>query len=63
VLAGKYLFNGNLVAEGFERFCSATLETINGTPYYFTGEEAVGAGRDGTSIVMRPTRSNPRSRS
>jgi hypothetical protein len=49
VLAAKYLFNGS---EGFERFCSATLEKINGTPYYFTGEEAVGAGHDGSSIVM-----------
>lgn len=52
VLAGTYLFNGNLVTEGFERFCSATLETINGTPYYFTGEEAINAGHDGTSIAM-----------
>jgi hypothetical protein len=52
VLAGTYLFNGNLVTEGFERFCSATLETINGTPYYFTGEEAINTGHDGTSIVM-----------
>jgi uncharacterized protein DUF839 len=49
VLAGQYRFTG---AEGFERFCSATLETINGTPYYLTGEEAVPAGHDGSSIVM-----------
>ncbi len=49
VLSAKYVFNGS---EGFERFCSATLETINGTPYYFTGEEAVGTGHDGSSIVM-----------
>jgi hypothetical protein len=49
VLSATYLFNGS---EGFERFCSATLEVINGTPYYFTGEEAVGAGHDGSSIVM-----------
>jgi hypothetical protein len=52
VLGASYLFTGNLVTEGFERFCSATLETINGTPYYFTGEEAINAGHDGTSIVM-----------
>lgn len=52
VLGATYLFNGNLTTEGFERFCSATLETINGTPYYFTGEEAINAGHDGTSIVM-----------
>jgi hypothetical protein len=49
VLSATYLFNGS---EGFERFCSATLESINGTPYYFTGEEAVAAGHDGSSIVM-----------
>lgn len=49
VLAGTYLFNGS---EGFERFCSSTLEEINGTPWYFTGEEAVNAGHDGSSIVM-----------
>ena len=31
VLAGQYRFTG---AEGFERFCSSTLETINGTPQF-----------------------------
>jgi len=56
VLSAKYLFTGN---EGFERFCSATLEVINGTPWYFTGEEAIDgipplppAGHDGSSIAM-----------
>jgi hypothetical protein len=49
VLSATYLFNGS---EGFERFCSATLEVVNGTPYYFTGEEAINAGHDGSSIVM-----------
>jgi hypothetical protein len=49
VLAAQYRFTG---LEGFERFCSSTLEVINGTPYYFTGEEAVPAGHDGSSIVM-----------
>jgi hypothetical protein len=52
VLDATYVFNGNLVTEGFERFCSATLEVVDGTPYYFTGEEAINAGHDGTSIVM-----------
>jgi hypothetical protein len=57
VLGATYLFNGNLVTEGFERFCSSTLEVINGTPYYFTGEESIApttppSGRDGSSIVM-----------
>jgi len=49
VLSATYLFNGS---EGFERFCSATLEVVNGTPYYFTGEEAIGTTHDGSSIVM-----------
>jgi hypothetical protein len=49
VLAGQYRFTGN---EGFERFCSSTLEQINGTPYYFTGEESIPTGHDGSSIVM-----------
>jgi hypothetical protein len=51
----RILFNGNLVTEGFERFCSATFEVINGTPNYFTGEEAITTpptGHDGSSIVM-----------
>jgi hypothetical protein len=49
VIGAQYLFNGQ---EHFERFCSATLERINGTPYYLTGEEAVPVGHDGSSIVM-----------
>jgi hypothetical protein len=49
VLGAQYLFTGQ---EFFERFCSATLETIQGTPYYLTGEEAIPVGHDGSSIVM-----------
>ncbi len=49
VLAARYAFTG---LEGFERFCSATLEVIKGTPYYLTGEEAIPTGHDGSSIVM-----------
>ena len=49
VLGAQYLFTGQ---EFFERFCSATLERINGTPYYLTGEEAIPVGHDGSSIVM-----------
>jgi hypothetical protein len=56
VLSAKYVFTG---MEGFERFCSATLEMIKGTPWYFTGEEAINgippappAGHDGSSIAM-----------
>jgi hypothetical protein len=49
VLDARYLFTGQ---EFFERFCSATLEKIQGTPYYLTGEEAIPTGHDGSSIVM-----------
>jgi Bacterial protein of unknown function (DUF839) len=51
VLDATYLFDGT---EGFERFCSSTLELIRGVPYYFTGEEAIAPGpvHDGSSIVM-----------
>lgn len=49
VLDAQYVFTG---LEGFERFCSSTLETIQGTPYYLSGEEAVPVGHDGSSIVM-----------
>jgi hypothetical protein len=56
VVSATYLFTG---AEGFERFCSSTLEVIKGTPYYFTGEEAIplpgqppGPAHDGSSIIM-----------
>jgi Bacterial protein of unknown function (DUF839) len=49
VRAAQYLFTGQ---EFFERFCSATLAKIKGTPYYLTGEEAIPAGHDGSSIVM-----------
>jgi hypothetical protein len=55
---GEYLFTG---AEGFERFCSATLAILFGRPWYFTGEEAIpqanqppGPAHDGSSIVMDP---------
>jgi uncharacterized protein DUF839 len=54
----EYLFTG---AEGFERFCSATLVSIFGRPWYFTGEEAIpqpnqppSPAHDGSSIVMDP---------
>src|SRR3954454_15502327 len=49
VSTGQYLFTGQ---QFFERFCSATLARIKGTPYYLTGEEAIPTGHDGSSIVM-----------
>jgi hypothetical protein len=49
VLAGGYPFTG---LEGFTRFCSSTLEVLNGTPWYFTGEETNTSGHRGSSIAM-----------
>jgi hypothetical protein len=51
VLDAEYLFTG---LEHFERFCSATLALINGRPLYFTGEEAIATGHDGSSVVLDP---------
>jgi hypothetical protein len=51
VVDAEYLFTG---LEGFERFCSATLRIFDGRPIYFTGEEAVNAGHDGSSIALDP---------
>jgi hypothetical protein len=47
----EYLFTGQ---EGYERFCSSFLTMIHGRPMYFTGEEAINAGHDGTPIAMDP---------
>ena len=62
VRSAKYVFKGT---EGFERFCSATLEVIHGVPWYFTGEEAINgvppappAGHDGSSIAMNAKTGN-----
>jgi hypothetical protein len=55
VLAARHLLDGT---EGFLRFCSATLEQLDGVPWYFTGEEATDAGepptggRGGSSIAL-----------
>ncbi len=50
VLDASYAFTG---AEGFSRFCSATLEVLQGTPWFFTGEEDLPTlGHDGSSIAM-----------
>jgi hypothetical protein len=64
VRSAKYLLRGT-VAEGFERFCSATLQMIHGTPWYFTGEEAIDgvppappAGHDGSSIALNAKTGN-----
>jgi hypothetical protein len=50
VLAASYPFTG---AEGYARFCSATLEILNGIPMFFAGEEDIPtSGHDGSSIAM-----------
>jgi hypothetical protein len=50
VLDASYAFTG---AEGFSRFCSATLEVLQGTPWFFTGEEDLPTlGHDGSSIAL-----------
>lgn len=60
VLAGHYILNRGETKK-YARFCSSTLEVINGTPWYFTGEESTKAGnltdpaqigRGGTSIAV-----------
>ena len=55
VLAGRYLLDGS---EGFLRLCSGTLATLDGVPWYFTGEgstdqgEPPTGGRGGSSIAL-----------
>jgi hypothetical protein len=60
VYSGKYDINGT---EGYNRFCSSTLEVIEGKAWYFTGEEGTeqgalteepsdGVGHGGVSIAL-----------
>jgi hypothetical protein len=49
VTAGEYVVDGT---EGYEWFCSSTLEIIDGTPWYFTGEEGKHSDRYGMSIAI-----------
>jgi hypothetical protein len=49
VTAGGYVVDGT---EGYEWFCSSTLEFIDGTPWYLTGEEGKHSLRKGTSIAI-----------
>ena len=52
VTAARYVIDGT---ERFEDFCAATLETINGTPWFFTGEESLGSVRHGVSVAVKAT--------
>jgi hypothetical protein len=51
-ISGSYLVDGT---EGYEYFCSSTLDVIDGVPWYFTGEEWIGTRRGGTSIAIDTT--------
>jgi hypothetical protein len=49
VRGAEYFLDGT---EGYWWFCSSTLDTIRGTPWYFTGEEWIGSTKGGISIAM-----------
>ena len=49
VTAAEYVVDGT---EGYEWFCSSTLEIIDGVPWYFTGEESKHSPRLGTTIAI-----------
>jgi hypothetical protein len=45
----EYYLDGT---EGYEWFCSSTLDFIRGVPMYFTGEEWIGSPKGGIAIAM-----------
>jgi hypothetical protein len=49
VTAANYVVDGT---QAYEWFCSSTLETIDGVPWYLTGEESKHSTRNGTSIAI-----------
>lgn len=49
VTAAGYIVDGT---ENYEWLCSSTLVTIDGTPWYFTGEEGKRSVRLGTSLAV-----------
>jgi hypothetical protein len=49
VVGADYLVDGT---EGYQYFCSSTLDYVRGTPWYFTGEEWIGAPKGGISIAV-----------
>jgi hypothetical protein len=49
VLSASYPVDGT---EGFEEFCSSSLDVLGGVPWYLTGEEAPQSARHGTSIAL-----------
>jgi hypothetical protein len=49
VMSANFAVDGT---ERYEYFCSSTMETIDGVPWYFTGEEWIASPRGGTSIAI-----------
>jgi hypothetical protein len=49
VVAASYPIDGT---EGFEWFCSSTLQVLDDVPWYFTGEESKFSARQGMSIAL-----------
>jgi hypothetical protein len=49
VVAASYAIDGT---ERYEYFCSATMDTIKGVPWYFTGEEWISSPRGGMSVAI-----------
>jgi hypothetical protein len=49
VVDAGYLVDGT---EGYQYFCSSTLDFVGDTPWYFTGEEWIGAPKGGMSIAV-----------
>jgi len=52
VTAGEYAIDGT---EGYEWFCSATLTTLRGVPWYTAGEESKHSPRKGVSFAIKGT--------
>jgi hypothetical protein len=53
VVSASYAVDGT---ERYEYFCSSTLTTLDGVPWYFTGEEWFASPRGGTSIAINALR-------
>jgi hypothetical protein len=49
VVSASYAVDGT---ERYEYFCSSTMDVIDGTPWYFTGEEWFASPRGGMSIAI-----------
>jgi len=55
IQAASYVIDGT---EGFQWFCSSTLEILGGVPWYFTGEESIKSPRNGSSIALNAATGN-----